>query len=224
VRTEKREGRRNTQKQKPIVRDGVFSMTGTPTSSLLSCGGPLFFESSHTFVQTPHRLFERCHCPDKRPEGDLHIVEIGADQVEDIGHCLEAGVNFVVESIETLPDGEELLLGQGGKLVYRVKFLLWHVYGGYASSVARRQPLSRSGLWITSSVRDRNGGVLTRRAERGEHPPQGVSGGYPGSAPLLEVDCRGCTALDWSGREPKWPRDAARWGLPRLSGSAELRV
>jgi hypothetical protein len=45
-------------------------------------------------------------------------VEIGAHQVEDIGHCLEAGVNFVVESIETLPDGEELLLGQGGKLVY----------------------------------------------------------------------------------------------------------
>jgi hypothetical protein len=30
-------------------------------------------------------------------------VEIGARQAEDIGHCFEAGVNFVVESIETLP-------------------------------------------------------------------------------------------------------------------------
>ena len=47
---------------------------------------------------------------DERTEGDLHIVEIGAHQVEDIGHCLEAGVNFVVESIETLPDCAELLL------------------------------------------------------------------------------------------------------------------
>jgi len=45
-------------------------------------------------------------------------VEIGAHQVEDIGHCLEAGVNFVVESIETLPDDEELVLSLGGKLVY----------------------------------------------------------------------------------------------------------
>jgi len=34
-------------------------------------------------------------------------VEIGAHQVEDVGHCLEAGVNFGVESIETPPDGEE---------------------------------------------------------------------------------------------------------------------
>lgn len=45
-------------------------------------------------------------------------MKIGAHQVEDMGHCLETGVDFVVESIETLPDCEELLLGQGGELVY----------------------------------------------------------------------------------------------------------
>jgi len=52
-------------------------------------------------------------------------MEIGAYQVEDIGHCLEAGINFVVEPvdslferIETFPNCEELLLAQGGKLVY----------------------------------------------------------------------------------------------------------
>jgi hypothetical protein len=65
-----------------------------------------------------NRLFERGDCSDERTEGDLHIVEIGAHQVEDIGHCLEAGVNSVVESIETLPDCKEFLLGQGGKVVY----------------------------------------------------------------------------------------------------------
>ena len=65
-----------------------------------------------------NRLFERGDRSDERTEGDLHIVEIGAHQVEDIGHCLEAGVNFVVESIETLPDDEELVLSLGGKLVY----------------------------------------------------------------------------------------------------------
>jgi hypothetical protein len=29
-------------------------------------------------------------------------VEIRAHQLEDVGHCLESGVNFVVESVETL--------------------------------------------------------------------------------------------------------------------------
>lgn len=49
-------------------------------------------------------------------------MEIGAHQVEDIGHCLEAGVNFVVELIETLPNCEKLLLGQGGELDIELGF------------------------------------------------------------------------------------------------------
>lgn len=79
--------------------------------------GP-FFKACDALVEVANRLFERGNCSDEESEGDLHILEIGAHQVEDIGHCLEAGVNFVVESIETVPDYKELLLGQGGKVVY----------------------------------------------------------------------------------------------------------
>jgi hypothetical protein len=86
--------------------------------SAVSFHDSLFFKACDALVEVTDCLFQRCHGSDERTEGDLHIVEIGAHQVEDICHCLEAGVNFVVESIETLPECEELLLGQGGKLVY----------------------------------------------------------------------------------------------------------
>ena len=75
----------------------------------------LFFKACDALVEVANRLFERGDGSDERTEGDLHIVEIGAHQVENVGHRLETGVNFVVESIETLPDHEELLLRYSGE-------------------------------------------------------------------------------------------------------------
>jgi hypothetical protein len=80
--------------------------------------GGTFFEPGDALVEMSNRLIERGHRSDEGTECDLHVMEIGAHHVEDIGDCLEAGVNLVVEMvdsliepIETLPDGEELLLG-----------------------------------------------------------------------------------------------------------------
>jgi hypothetical protein len=91
------------QKQKPIVRDGAYSMKGTKEFALPR-GGPLFFESGHPFVQAPHRVFESCHRPDKRAERYLHIVKICAHQIEDIDDALKVRVDLGFETIETPSD------------------------------------------------------------------------------------------------------------------------
>ena len=103
--------------KRPIGYDGPVQL-GDRKSSVLLFRNSLFFEACDALVEVANRLFERGDRSDERTEGDLHIVEIGPHQVEDIGHCLESGVNFVVESIKMLPDGEELLLRYGGELVY----------------------------------------------------------------------------------------------------------
>ncbi len=43
-----------------------------------------------------HGLLERRQGPDERTQGNLDVMGVGPHHVQDIGDCLEAGVNFVV--------------------------------------------------------------------------------------------------------------------------------
>ena len=88
--------------KRPIGYDGPVQLGDRKSSVFLFRNSPSF-EACDALVEVANGLFERSDRSDEGTEGDLHIVEIGAHQVEDIGHRLEAGVNFVVESMRRCP-------------------------------------------------------------------------------------------------------------------------
>jgi hypothetical protein len=86
---------------KKAIRDNglvpLVQCEGDGEAAVLLFRDSLFFKACDALIEVAHRLFERGNRAHQGTEGDFQIVEIGAHQVEEIGHRLEAGVNFVVE-------------------------------------------------------------------------------------------------------------------------------